>query len=77
MLKQQIIEQITEQMSNLFKNNPFGDIENNLRAILHATLDKLDLVSREEFDIQQKVLANTRSKLEELEQKIQQLESSN
>lgn len=75
MFKQQIIEQISAQVGNLLKNNPLTDFETNFKAILHATLDKLDLVTREEFDIQQKVLANTRAKLEELEQIIKKLES--
>ena len=75
MFKQQIIEQISAQVGNLLKNNPLTDFETNFKAILHATLDKLDLVTREEIDIQQKVLANTRAKLEELEQIIKNLES--
>lgn len=75
MFKQQLIEQITSQLTNLFKNNPMSDIENNLKAILHASFDKLDLVTRDEFDTQQKVLANTRAKLEELEQIIKKLET--
>ena len=75
MFKQQIIEQISAQVGNLLKNNPLTDFETNFKAMLHATLDKLDLVTREEFDIQQKVLANTRAKLEELEQIIKKLES--
>ena len=75
MFKQQIIEQISAQVGNLLKNNPLTDFETNFKAILHATLDKLDLVTREEFDIQQKVLATTRAKLEELEQILKNLES--
>ena len=75
MFKQQIIEQISAQVGNLLKNNPLTAFETNVKAILHATLDNLDLVTREEFDIQQKVLANTRAKLEELEQIIKNLES--
>ncbi len=76
MFKQQLVDQISGQISKLFQNNPLQDVEKNLKAILHAALDKMELVTREEFDIQQKVLANTRAKLDELEQKIQQLEQS-
>ncbi len=75
MFKQQLIDQISGQLTNLFKNNPLSDIEDNLKTILHATFDKLDLVTREEFDTQQKVLANTRAKLDELEQVIKNLDS--
>jgi len=75
MFKQQIIEQISAQVSSLMKNNPLSDFETNFKSLLHASLDKLELVTREEFEIQQKVLANTRAKLEELEQIIKNLES--
>ncbi|RTL11247.1 MAG: accessory factor UbiK family protein [Neisseriaceae bacterium] len=74
MLKQQIIDQISNQMANFAKINPLNDIENNFKAILHASLEKLDLVTREEFETQQKVLINTRNKLDELEQIIKALE---
>ena len=57
------------------KNNPLSDFETNFKSLLHASLDKLELVTREEFEIQQKVLVNTRAKLEELEQIIKNLES--
>lgn len=75
MFKQQIIEQISAQVGNLMKNNPLSDFETNVKSLLHASLDKLELVTREEFEIQQKVLANTRAKLEELESAIKNLES--
>ncbi len=52
------------------------DLEKNLRQTLHNALAKLDLVTREEFDVQTKVLARTREKLEELSEKLQQLEDA-
>ncbi len=73
MLAQKIVEQINEQFSSIIKNNPLADIEKNLKSILIAALSKLDLVTREEFDTQQKVLLATRQKLEELEQQIKEL----
>ena len=48
-----------------------SDIEQNFRAILQANFSKLDLVTREEFDAQVKVLKRTREKLEALEKKIE------
>ena len=51
------------------------DLETNFRSVLRASLGKLDLVTREEFDTQLKVLERTRSKLEELEKKVEELES--
>ena len=75
MFKQQIIDQITKQAESLVKASPFQDFEKNFKAILHASLTKLDLVTREEFAIQQKVLLNTRVKIEELEQIVKRLEA--
>jgi len=50
------------------------DVEKNVHALLQSALSKLDLVSREEFEVQKAVLAKTRSKLEELEKRVAQLE---
>ena len=73
MLAQKIVEQINEQFSSVIKNNPLADVEKNLKAITLAVFAKLDLVTREEFDTQQKVLVATRNKLEELEQLVKTL----
>ena len=51
------------------------DFEKNCQAILSKTFAKFDLVTREEFDTQTKVLLRSRKKLDELEKKIQELES--
>ncbi len=52
------------------------DLRKNVRSALEAGLSHLDLVTREEFDIQAAVLARTREKLEQLERKFDELESS-
>jgi ubiquinone biosynthesis accessory factor UbiK len=72
-VKQQIIEEISQQLKYLVENTPIADIQKNIKALLVAGLAKLDLVTREEFDVQQQVLATTRAKLEHLEQLINQL----
>lgn len=51
-----------------------GDIERSARAVLQEGISRLDLISREEFDIQQQVLARTREKLETLEREVAELE---
>lgn len=51
-----------------------ADIEKNFHAALQATFSKLDLVTRDEFEVQQGVLARTRAKLEALEKQIAELE---
>ena len=52
------------------------DLESNFRAVLRSGLGKLDLVTREEFDVQQAVLARTREKLEALESKLDEIEKA-
>ena len=49
------------------------DLEENFRAVLRASLGKLDLVTRDEFDVQTKVLQRTRERLEGLERRVQEL----
>jgi len=51
------------------------DLENNFRSVLSASLSKLDLVTREEFEVQEAVLAKTRQKLEALEARLNEMES--
>lgn len=51
-----------------------NDIERNFNAVLRARLEKLDLVTRDEFDAQVRVLTRSRAKLEELEKKFAELE---
>ena len=50
------------------------DMEKNFRAILQSALGKMDLVTREEFEVQKGVLAKTRSKLEDMEKRVSEME---
>ena len=68
-LQQKMPEGITTGLQGLQ-----SDIEQNIRAAIEANLKKLNLVTREEFDIQQQVLLRTREKLEALEKKVAELE---
>ncbi len=52
------------------------DLENNFRAVLRSTLGKMDLVTRDEFDVQTKVLERTRTRLAALEARLAQLEQA-
>lgn len=51
------------------------DLERNIRAVLQSSFQKLDLVTREEFEVQSEVLANTRAQLKRLEEQINALEA--
>lgn len=68
-ITQKLSEQLPENLKILQE-----DFKTNLKSGIQHALDKLDVVTREEFDVQAKVLAKTRSKLESLISKIEQLE---
>lgn len=62
------------KINQAIENSPAKDIEKNVKAMMTQGFSKLDLVTREEFDIQAQVLAKTRAKLEELEARMTVLE---
>lgn len=73
MIKQDTIENFKQSLEDMLKNSPFKDIDKNLKAIVLAAFSKLDLVTRDEFDVQKKMLANTYKKLEELENIVKEI----
>lgn len=75
MLDSKFVEDISRKVSDLIAQTPVADVEKNMRALLQSTFAKLDLVTREEFDVQTQVLQNARAQLTALEQKITELES--
>ncbi len=75
MLNAQIFEDISAKLSAVAESGPAKDIEKNVRALLSQGFSKLDLVSREEFDIQTQVLARAREQLTVLEARIAELET--
>ena len=76
MLDPKTLEDIGNKMSTLLANSPAKDFEKNAKAVVSGFLAKLDLVTREEFDIQTQVLARTREKLKELEARVGALEKA-
>lgn len=76
MLDPKILEEFSAKMSALLANSPARDIEKNAKAVLSGVFSKLDLVTREEFDIQSQVLARTREKLKALEARVNALEKT-
>jgi hypothetical protein len=69
------LNDLQTRINQVLENSPAKDIEKNVKAMLNQGFSKLDLVTREEFDIQMQVLAKTRAKLEALEARIAELES--
>jgi hypothetical protein len=76
MLDPKTLEDFGAKMSALLANSPAKDIEKNAKAVMSGLLGKLDLVTREEFDVQAEVLARTRQKLKELEARVDALEKA-
>ena len=75
MLDSKIIDEISHRISGLIAESPIADIEKNLKSLLQSALTKLDLVTREEFDVQTQVLQRTREQLTQLEARLAMLES--
>lgn len=70
-----IFEDLNAKISEFLAASPAKDVEKNLKALLSAAFAKLDLATREELDIQTKVLARTREKLSALEARVTELEA--
>jgi BMFP domain-containing protein YqiC len=72
------IDDLTRRLSDALPDgvrNLQQDIEKNIRAVLTSTFSRLDLVTREELEVQQEVLTRTRARLEALEKKLAELET--
>ncbi len=74
MTSQTLFEQLQAKVSEVLAGSAAQDVEKNLKAMLSAFFSRLDLVTREEFDIQRQVLLRTREKLERLEAKLAEIE---
>lgn len=72
---QTMAEGVQKKVSEAVAQSPAKDLEKNVKGLMQQGFQKMDLVTREEFDIQAQVLAKTRAKLEELEGKIATLEA--
>ena len=75
MLNKNIIDEINTKVSEILQNSPAKDIEKNIKVLLSGAFTRLDLVTRDEFDIQQEVLQRTREKLMILEGRVSGLET--
>ena len=75
MLNNEKLSEISNKIRELVKDSPLPDIEKNIDALLKSMFTKMELVTREEFDVQTEVLKRTRQKLEELEKKLSEIET--
>jgi len=75
MLNRPTLDELAKKVSDVIGESPAKDVQRNVRALLQSGLQRLDLVPREEFEIQAQVLARTRAKLEALEARVADLEA--
>lgn len=70
----QWFDDFQQNMSDLLAKTPAGDIERNVKALMAQTFSRMDLITREEFDIQAELLSRTLDRISAMESKIQDLE---
>lgn len=75
MLESHVINEISKKIKDMVNSSPMADMEKNLNALLKSVFTKMELVTREEFDVQAEVLRQTRQKLELLEARLAELET--
>jgi hypothetical protein len=72
--KTNFLDDLQQRLTALLQGTPAADLQKNVKALLTQQFARLELVTREEFDTQQQVLARTREKLDALEQRVAELE---
>ena len=70
-----ILDELMAKLKQAIEGSPAKDIEKNMRAAMTGVFSRLDLVTREEFDVQREVLLRTRERLADLERTVTELES--
>jgi len=75
MFNSDTLDELTGKISQAIRQSPAKDVERTVKAMLQSGLQRLNLVPREEFEIQAQVLARTREKLEALETKVAEIEA--
>lgn len=69
------LNEISNKIKEMVSSSPLGDAEKNIHALLKGVFTKMELLSREEFDVQAEVLRATQAKLQQLETKLSALEA--
>ena len=76
MAESRLLDEMDRRLREILARSPAADLEKNLRALMQSALGRLDLVTREEYDVQREVLLRARAKLEELEARLAELEKT-
>lgn len=74
MINSTLIQELSIKIKELVKDSPISDLDRNIHALIQGALTKMELISREEYDVQTAVLQHTRDKLNELEKKLVAIE---
>jgi BMFP domain-containing protein YqiC len=77
MINPKFFDEVASKLNDAVANSPAKDLEKNMRALLTQGFARLDLVTREEFDVQVQLLARARAKIEDLEARVAKLEAGN
>ena len=75
MIDRRVIDEVNERIARTLRESPAADLEKNLKALLAGLFDRLQLVSREDFDVQRRLLERAQAKLAELEKRISEVEA--
>jgi BMFP domain-containing protein YqiC len=70
------LAELSERLAALAANNPARDLEKNFRGLLSSAFARMDLVTREEYDVQVQVLAKARERIAALEARLSELEGA-
>ena len=73
-MNEKLLTELAARLAALAANNPAKGLEKNFRGMLSSTFSKLDLVTREEYDVQARLLARSKEKLAALEARIAEIE---
>ena len=74
-MREKILGDLSARLAELAATNPAKDLEKNFRGMLSSAFSRLELVSREEYDVQVQVLMRAREKLAALEKRVEELEA--
>jgi BMFP domain-containing protein YqiC len=75
MIDSRLFEELRSRIDQALRDSPAQDVEKNIRALLAAWFERMDLVLREDFEVQKKLLERAQAKLTELEARIAELEA--
>jgi BMFP domain-containing protein YqiC len=71
-----LFDDLSARVNEALRNSPAQDIEKNLRALLASWFDRMDVVLREDFEVQRKLLEQAQAKLAALEKRVSELEQA-